>query len=142
MDDIFDLTCSPIVIPRRFWDVPFNDDCYPGKAVGFAKGANCQQYAYEFLRHWGFQVPDFRSSDLWEDVEFTAIADRIEPFDIVMVHKGADAWGAHIGVALGENAILHLSKRNGVPAIETLDALMSRPEYRFLIGAKRCLKRA
>src|SRR5277367_4934850 len=142
MDDIFDLSRSPITIPPQFWNIAYNYDCSPGATVGLAKGANCQQYAYEFLRYCGFHIPDFRSSDLWEDTEFTAIADPIEPLDIVMLHKEADAWGAHVGVALGQNVVLHLSKKNSRPDIETLDALMSRHEYRHLIGVKRCLRRA
>ena len=39
----------------RFYDVPFNFYRYPGApgVSGFTGGANCQLYAYEFLReHW------------------------------------------------------------------------------------------
>jgi len=50
-----DLNRSPIRVPVRFYDVPFNFYRYPGApgVSGFTGGANCQLYAYEFLReHW------------------------------------------------------------------------------------------
>jgi hypothetical protein len=78
MNDIFDLTRSPVMIAPEFWDVRYDHNRYPGVAVGLAGGANCQQYAYEFLRSWAFKIPDFRSSDLWQDTEYTVTTDSIE----------------------------------------------------------------
>ena len=139
MTDIFDLSRSPIPIAPQFRGVRYVYDRSPGTATGLLDGANCQLYAYEFLRFRGFHIPDFRSSTLWDDTKFTAIAQTIERFDIILLNKSPDAYGAHVGVALGEGLVLHLSKHNALPAIETLDAMMKRPNYRHLIGAKRLL---
>jgi murein DD-endopeptidase / murein LD-carboxypeptidase len=57
-------------IPDQFLGVKYNSAHYPGApgVNGVVGGANCQQYAYAILRYFGRQIPDFRSSDLWEDV--------------------------------------------------------------------------
>ncbi len=141
---MLDSSRSSIPIPERFWDVRYSADRFPGAlgVTGVDGGANCQQYAFALLRHHGFALPDFRSSDLWEDVEHTAVADRMEPFDLVMVHNNPHSWGAHVGLCVGEELVLHLSKQIGAPAIETLEDMQQRDEYRYLIGFKRLLRRA
>ena len=48
-------------------------------------------------------------------------------------------WGAHVGVCLGNGLVLHLCKKIGVPAIESIESLTQRPKYRCLIGFKRIL---
>src|ERR1700757_3112860 len=75
MDCRSELSQSPIKIPERFHQVLYNYDRYPGApgVRGFVGGANCQQYAYEFLREFGYTIPDFRSSDLWEDTKPTGV---------------------------------------------------------------------
>lgn len=140
---MLDLSRSPIPIPAHLRDVTYNGDHFPGApgVLGVKGGANCQQYAYAVLRHHGFELPDLRSSELWEDREHTAVADRMEPFDLVLVHDNPDSWGAHVGLCVADELVLHLSKQIGVPAIETLDALLQRNEYRYLIGFKRVLRR-
>jgi hypothetical protein len=52
MDCRSELSQSPIKIPERFHQVLYNYDRYPGApgVRGLVGGANCQQYAYEFLR--------------------------------------------------------------------------------------------
>ncbi len=49
-----------IKIPREFMSVRYVGKCYPGATgvVGIKDGANCQQFAYELLRHFGRRVPD------------------------------------------------------------------------------------
>ena len=134
-----DLSRSPIRIPRRFHGVLYHHDRYPGApgVKGLAGGANCQQYAYEFLREFGYLIPDFRSSDLWEDTRHTSVSKTPEAFDLVLVHDNTNPWGAHVCVYLGEGAVLHLSKKIGVPAIEKLESLIQRTQYRCLIGFKK-----
>jgi hypothetical protein len=106
--------------------------------VGIDGGANCQQYVYELLRHSGFVIPNFRSSNLWEDSEHTFVPNAPRLFDIVMLSKSNNYWGAHVGLYWGDNFILHLSKKNSFPAIQTLTELMELHQHTMLIGYKRC----
>ena len=136
-----DLSQSPIKIPERFQRVLYNPDRYPGApgVRGLVGDANCQRYAYEFLREFGYTIPDFRSSDLWEDTVYTSVTDLPEPFDLILVHDKPDPWGAHVGVCLGDGAVLHLSEKIGIPAIERIESLLERSQYRCLIGFKMVL---
>ncbi|MFY9989341.1 MAG: hypothetical protein WAK31_31605 [Chthoniobacterales bacterium] len=89
VDARLDLSKSPIRIPEWFHKVRYNYERYPGApgVRGLAGGANCQQYAYEFLRAFGYKVPDFRSSDLWMDTIHTIVSNSPEPFDLVLLHN-------------------------------------------------------
>jgi NlpC/P60 family len=141
LDPRLDLSRSPIRIPERFQQVLYDPKRYPGApgVRGVEGGANCQQYAYEFVRAFGFTIPDFRCSDLWADTAHTHLSDRPKPFDLVLVHNPPIAWGAHVGVYLGNGFVLHLSKKIGAPAIESVQSMMRRAEYRCLLGFKRIL---
>ena len=143
LDARLDLSQSPIKIPERFQQVRYDHERYPGApgVRGVVGGANCQQYAYEFLRVFGYNIPDFRSGDLWADTAYTECSKRAKPFDLVLVSHTPDPWGAHVGVYLGNGLVLHLSKKIGVPAIEPLQSMTRRAEYRYLIGFKRILTR-
>jgi murein DD-endopeptidase / murein LD-carboxypeptidase len=136
-----DLSRSPVKIPERFRKVLYDPKHYPGApgVRGVTGGANCQQYAYEFVRAFGFTIPDFRSSDLWADTAHTRLSKRPKPFDLVLVHNAPIAWGAHVGAYLGNGLVLHLSKKIGSPAIESVQSMMRRVEYRYLLGFKRIL---
>jgi murein DD-endopeptidase / murein LD-carboxypeptidase len=141
LDPRLDLSRSPIKIPERFQKVLYDEKRYPGApgVRGVTEGANCQQYAYEFVRAFGFTIPDFRSSDLWADTAHTHVAKRPEPFDLVLVNNAPISWGAHVGVYLGSGFVLHLSKKLGVPAMEPVQSMMRRARYRYLLGFKRIL---
>ncbi|MBV8275211.1 MAG: hypothetical protein JO170_08145 [Verrucomicrobia bacterium] len=93
------------------------------------------------MRAFGYAIPNFRSSDLWADTAHTEFSRRPNPFDLVLVHSTPEPWGAHVGVYLGNGLVLHLSKKIGVPAIEPLQSMTRRAEYRYLIGFKRILTR-
>jgi murein DD-endopeptidase / murein LD-carboxypeptidase len=136
-----DLSLSPLEIPKRFRRVRYNGKCYPGApgVRGVRAGANCQQYAYEFVRAFGFTIPDLRSSGLWADVAHTATVELPQPFDLVLLNGKPNPWGAHLGVYLGNSLVLHLCKKIGAPAIESIESLTQRPKYRCLIGFKRIL---
>jgi cell wall-associated NlpC family hydrolase len=142
-DPRLDLSRSTIRIPERFKKVLYDNNRYPGApgAQGVARGANCQQYAYEFVRAFGFAIPDFRSSDLWADNANTRFSQRPKRFDLVLMHNVPDPRGAHVGVFLGNDLVLHLSKAIGVPAIESIQSMMRRAQYRHLLGFKRILVR-
>jgi hypothetical protein len=139
-----DFSQSPIKISERFHQVLYNYDRYPGApgVRGLVGGANCQQYAYEFLREFGYTIPDFRSSNPWEDTQQTVVSELPEALDLILVHDNLGPWGAHVGVCLGNGAVLHLSKKIGVPAIERIESLMERSQYRYLIGFKRVCRRS
>jgi hypothetical protein len=67
--------------PGTLLPIRYDQQKYPGApgVSGVSGGANCQQYAYEFLRAFGYQIPDFRSSDLGEDTAHTTAAFSAEP---------------------------------------------------------------
>ncbi|MGO6853877.1 hypothetical protein ACCS68_26180 [Rhizobium beringeri] len=138
-----DLSRSPVEIPPQFWGVRYKGEHFPGArdVRGVEGGANCQQYAYSMLKHFGFQLPDFRSSDLWDDTVDTAVSQEMKLFDLVLLNGEPRSFGAHVGLSLGQRLVLHLSKRIGFPAIETLEQMQDRHEHRFLIGFKAVLMR-
>lgn len=138
------LSLSSIEIPEEYRNVRYDGSRFPGAAgvVGVEGGANCQQYAYALLRHHGFELPDFRSSELWADRQHTAIVESMTAFDLVLLHHVADSWGAHVGLCVGQDLVLHLSKRNGRPAVERLERLQQLSDYRYLLGIKRVLHRS
>lgn len=126
-------------LPPEFRHPPYVYDRFPG-ANGVATvdgGANCQFYAYEVLRLLGYRVPPLRSSDLWEDVTATEQVTTPRRLDPMLFGPTPDAYGAHVGVYLGDDQVLHLSAQVGQPAIWPLDQFQERPEYQVVIGIKR-----
>lgn len=105
-------------------------------------GANCQVYAYEFLRHHGKSAPNLRSSELWSDTTYTEVAEQPELLDIMLYNKTPDAYGAHVGVYIGDGKVLHLAQSIGKPEIAEHTELMTRPLYHCFIGAKRVVHNA
>jgi lipoprotein Spr len=133
-----------IQIPQHFMIVRYDGSCFPGApgVIGLKKGANCQQFAYELLRHFGHEVPNLRSSDLWEDEVHTARVQDFKPFDLLFFSADGEAWGAHVGVYLGDGKVIHLSAAAGLPEIQDLPWFQETLRYRVLLGAKRCRVRA
>ncbi len=119
--------------------VPYQSAHYPGSPAsnGLVGGANCQVFAYELLRHYGREIPDFRSSELWEDAQSTLRVETLEPLDLLLWNSHEQAWGAHVGVYLGENQAIHLAKEEGFPAVWPLAKFTTLERYQVLIGAKR-----
>src|SRR3954471_9655422 len=135
-----DLSLSPLLIPARFHHVRYDGARYPGAegVVGLDGGANCQQFAYELIRHFGFAPPDYRSSELWEDTTHTqAVVGELAPCDLLLFNRTPAAWGAHVAVYLGGQLAIHLSQRAGVPAIWKIADFRLRPEYACFLGARR-----
>jgi murein DD-endopeptidase / murein LD-carboxypeptidase len=135
-----EFSLSPLTIPARFHHVGYNGAHYPGAqgVVGLDGGANCQQFAFELIRHFGFAPPDYRSSELWEDETHTqAVVGELAPCDLLLFNRTSVAWGAHLAVYLGRKLAIHLSQRAGVPVIWMIEDFSSRPEYACFIGAKR-----
>ena len=128
-----------LIIPPRFLEVTYDSAKYPGSGEcnGIENGANCQYFAYEFLRHFGLSVPGLRSSELWEDSVYTREVHSFEPLDLIFFNKNEDPYGAHIGVYLGDNEVFHLSKEVGRPAIWDMHEFKKRPQYSYVLGGKR-----
>ena len=63
MDNMTQPTDAIFVIPPHFLSIRYNGAHYPGSpnTNGLEGRANCQQFAYELLRHNGFSLPDLRS---------------------------------------------------------------------------------
>jgi cell wall-associated NlpC family hydrolase len=136
----FDFSVSPLTNPARFHHVQYNTARYPGAegVVGLDGGANCQQFAYELIRHFGFVPPDYRSSDLWEDENHTqTVVGELDPCDLLLFNRTSAAWGVHVAVYLGNGLAIHLSQRVGVPVIWKIEDFRLRPEYACFLGAKR-----
>jgi murein DD-endopeptidase / murein LD-carboxypeptidase len=124
-------------IPLHFMQVRYNASCLPGIAQGLRAGANCQHFAYELLRYFGLRLPDFRSSELWKDRVYTNQVKELRPLDLLLWNKTPEAWGAHVGVYLGDNQAIHLSKAIGVASIWKLEEFQKHNQYACSIGAKR-----
>jgi hypothetical protein len=126
-------------IPERFWLVRYDPDHDPDspELCPMAAGANCQNFAYEILRHFGLRLPYLRSSNLWEDTEHTTIAQEPRALDLLLFNRTERAWGAHVALHVGEGQAIHLSKKIGSPVVWPLARFHELPEYRVLIGVKR-----
>lgn len=132
------------IIPRWLVNIKYNARIIPnGKKHDIEKtGANCQVFAYYLLRHHCLNVPDFRSSELWEDTQYsTEVSGDYQPLDLLFFHKENKSYGAHIAVYIGNNKVLHLSKKEGFPVVWDMDSFKEYPEYQFLLGGKRFLKK-
>ena len=133
-----------LIIPAAFWTVTYNGARFPGApgVKGLTGGANCQQFAYELLRHNGFAISDLRSSELWDDTADTVRAmPPFQPGDLLLFNGKPEAWGAHVAVSLGGGEAIHLAKHAGKPAVWTLEQFAARPLYTCFIGAKRPIRR-
>lgn len=133
-------------LPAAFWTVPYVGSRFPGSSEVAAhpsleKGANCQLFAYEVLRHFRLAPPDLRSSELWADTRATARVPVAEPLDLVLFNATDDAYGAHVGVWMNEGRVLHLCSEIGRPALWEMTEFAKRQRYRVLVGIKRVVDR-
>ncbi|GCD41219.1 CHAP domain-containing protein [Streptomyces paromomycinus] len=136
-------------LPAALRDVPYDGARHPGAppAPGHhlydvTAGANCQLYAYAVLRRFGRQVPPLRSAELWADTAATVRAEPPGPLDLVLFDAGEAperpaGYGAHVGVHLGPDQVLHLCKEVGRPAVWTYADFARRARYARFLGAKR-----
>lgn len=132
-------------LPADYQAVRYVGARFPGSPAvaacpGLARGANCQLFAYEVLRHFGLGPPPLRSSELWADSETTARVREPRPLDLILVNDTNRAWGAHIGVWVDDQYVLHLCAEVGCPAVWPMSEFATRQRYRTLIGFKRVLR--
>jgi hypothetical protein len=132
------VTDFPRQLPLRFFEVPYEASQIPAGDNGLGRGANCQRYAYAVLRYFGYELPPYRSSDLWADRVYTHVVEgALEPLDLVLFAADDDPYRAHVGLWTGDDGVLRLCRSVGVPSIWGLEQFAAQPEYRVLIGAKR-----
>ena len=109
-------------LPAYFWQTSYNGKHHPqAQGVnGLEGGANCQQFAYEVLRFYGLNPPNLRSSELWETPELATITDfnALLPLDLLLWNNSTEAYGAHVGVYVGQGQALHLSRAKRDPTGE------------------------
>ena len=128
-----------IKIPASFYDVEYRSDRIPGidNQSDLKLGANCQVFAYALLKENGRYVPNDRSSELWSDRSYSEVVSEFEPLDLMLYNSSNDAYGAHVGVYVGEGKIIHLALRNGKSKIELHGDMLKKDRYQCFIGAKR-----
>jgi hypothetical protein len=131
-------------LPPEYRTVPYVGARFPGSPAvaarpGIAQGANCQLYAYSVLGCFGIELPPLRSSELWADRRWTVRVPvaRVRPLDLVLFGAGNAAWGAHVGVEVGDGWVLHLCAEAGRPSVWTMDEFAARERYRTVLGVKR-----
>ena len=131
-------------LPERFQSVPYDPrrhPCAPG-VVGLAGGANCQQYAYELLRHYGLEPPTVRSSELFTDEASSRHVTEPAPLDLLLFNRTNEPYGAHVAVYLGQDRAVHLSLEVGWPVVWPLEEFFRHELYRTLVGIKRITRRS
>jgi hypothetical protein len=124
----------------------------PGQGDGGASGGQCQaavdrereihdrqlaDYTAAVLLEFGRSVPGFWSSELWEDSSVTVQVSNPEPLDLMLFGPAADAFGAHVGVFVGDERVLHLCHEVGEPVVWSLTEFARRSRYRVVVGIKR-----
>jgi cell wall-associated NlpC family hydrolase len=102
-----------------------------------SREANCQQYAYTVLAHFGLQVPPLRAAELWTDSRLHTVTGDEQPLDLVLYAPTKDPYAAHVGVIVGDDAILHLCAELNHPAVWNERGFAQRERYSCRIGARR-----
>lgn len=134
-------THPDIVLPARLLEVFYNGEAIPRDGRrDLLRGANCQLFAYALLAANGVDIPDFRSSDLWEDDTVTNTVTELAPLDLLLFNSRPKAYGAHVAVYLGRGEAIHLARREGMPQIWPLARFSEDPRYAVFIGAKRVIR--
>ncbi|GAB3900012.1 hypothetical protein ACFQ1S_09350 [Kibdelosporangium lantanae] len=62
-----------------------------------------------------------------------------ERLDLLLFNATDDAYGAHVGVYVDAEKVLHLCAEIGHPAVWTMAEFLAQERYRVLIGIKRVI---
>lgn len=130
-----------LLLPTSFFTYKYNCAAYPGSDSSVQNEANCQQFAYDVLKYFGYEIGDLRSDELWNDTIYTKKSETLQPLDLILVNKEDDPYGAHVGICIAEDKILHLTKKIGYPIVQSLSDLQTEPRYKYLVGIKSPIKK-
>jgi hypothetical protein len=121
------------------WRVPYVYAASPdgSEPPSWLEGSNCQRYAYGVLSLFGLRCPPLRSSELWDDQGASAVVTDPRPLDLVLFNGSADPYGAHVGLWMAPDEILHLCREVGVPVVWSTAEFARRPRYATTVGFKR-----
>jgi hypothetical protein len=125
--------------PAGVWRVPYVYSASPDgdDPPSWLDGSNCQRYAYGVLSLFGLRCAPLRSSDLWDDQDGSVVVTDPRPLDLVLFNGSRDPYGAHVGLLMAPDEILHLSAEVGVPAVWPRAEFTRRPRYATTVGFKR-----
>lgn len=125
--------------PKNIENVPYNALAGPmaDSPSSWLKGSNCQRFAYGVMALFDLKCPPFRSSNLWNENESTAIVNEPRPLDLILFNSSGESFGAHIGIFMASDEILHLSREVGKPAVWSFEEFAMRSRYSTVVGIKR-----
>jgi hypothetical protein len=128
-------------IIQELLEVRYESSRIPGidNQSNLSLGANCQVFAYEFLKVNDIEIPNFRSRELWEDEIYTKIVKDFKPLDLMLYSKDGKSFGAHLAVYIGFGDVIHLSADNRVYEIIEHENIIKNQKYKCFVGAKRVL---
>lgn len=113
------------------------------------KGGNCELMVQAIVSARGFILPRLRSSEIYEDTEYTEKIGNIflsETGDIVglKARNKKDFHGIHIGIILidndGEIHLVHNTKHMGRAMIEPIAEAIQYPQHDTIAWIKRPMK--
>lgn len=117
------------------YDFSASPDC--GDSSSWLDGSNCQRYAYGVLSLFGLSCRPLRSSELWDDKEWSVVVDDPRPLDLVLFNGSTDPYGAHVGLWMAPDEVLHLCREVGFPVVWSLGDFAQRRRYAATVGFKR-----
>ena len=104
-------------------------------------GANCQRYAYAVLAQYGLRVPPVRSSELWTHPGIGRVPGQdLRPLDLVLFNESPSPFGAHVGIHMAPDQVLHLCAEMGRPVVWGYAEFGNRLRYGRLLGGARVLE--
>ena len=135
------MNTSNLLLPASFFTVKYNGSAFPGSDNSVQNEANCQQFAYDVLKYFGYEIGNLRSDELSNDTVYTKKSETLQPLDLILVNKEDNPYGAHVGICIAEDKILHLTKKIGYPVVQSLSDLQTEPKYKYLNGIKSPIKK-
>lgn len=129
-------------IPDWFMEIKYNPKIFPNWKIHDYKkdGANCQVFAYEILRLNWKNIPDLRSSEMWEDAYFSKEVDSYIPWDLLFFSSNNQSWWAHVWLYIWNNKVIHNTNKTWWVEIWDLEDFKQYEEYKNLLWWKRFIK--